>query len=120
MCLCKGLSCVSALGPLADLQLRKSTPVDQWANPVTSTKLKPQIFGTSKPGRGRDIIGRGNAGLRQDAGLLQPLPENPFKRRQAGQEAKAALKGALAHTGLVGKGTDRMRVLKAGVNVVED
>ncbi len=52
--------------------------------------------------------------------MLQPLPQDPFERGQAGQGLKATLKSALAHAGVVGKRTDCVWILKVGQNVIED
>lgn len=82
--------------------LGKTIAVNHGADPIVSGKLKPQVFGASKSSHSGDLIGCGRAGFQQDAGLFQPLPEEPFERRQAGQRAKAALKGAFAHTGMAG------------------
>lgn len=60
--------------------LGKTIAVSHGADPIMPAKLKPQVFGASKSSHSGNLIGCGRAGFEQDAGLLQPLPQDPLER----------------------------------------
>lgn len=60
--------------------LCKTMTIGQRADAIMSTKLQPQVFRASESGHACDVIRLGRISLQQDAGLLQPLPEDPLER----------------------------------------